>query len=221
MKTGSFLCRLVLSVSLILAGAILLSGCAGDINKGERIRADNTKKEAIPIIQEHFKSKYGIDVEIASVLAEYSGCAHDSERCYTGLVQAAVIYNGSTYSAQVEDQIVYDNYQAKEIEQACLTYALEKLGLPQPVFYKISPHYRKCNYDFGTLSMNDYFDGTNIEKLFNMISPSFQLIYESDDVIDNAFPEKLTALFGQTAYDEQSMEYIILKKGSAEKILSA
>lgn len=197
---------------------ILFCGCASDISKEERIRSENAEKEAIPVIYEHFKSKYGIDVGIESVTAKFSGCAHDSDRYYTGLVQAVVIYNDNTYSAHVEDQIVYDNYQAKQIEQACLAYACEKLDLPEPVFYKISPHYRDSNYEFGTLKLNEYFDGTNIEKIFNRITPSFTLVYEGGVVIDKDFPEKLSDLFQKTAYDEQSMEYIVLKKSSAEKI---
>lgn len=207
---------LVLCNILVL---FLLSGCYSRIDAEELKRAEHAEKDSIPIIHDHFKSKYGIDVEIQSVFAKFSGGAHDTDRCYTGLVVAVVSYNDRRFSAHVENQIVYDNYQAEEMEQACLTYASEKLGLPQSVFYKISPHYRGYAYrDFGELLVNDYFDGTNTEKIFNMISPSFILIYENDAVFDSDFSEKVTALLENTVYDKQSIELIVLEKGSADKI---
>lgn len=210
--------KIVLIVCNILA-FLLLTGCFNNISAEEQNRAENEKKEAIPVIYDHFKKKYGIDVEIKNVFAEFSGCAHETDRCYSGLIRAAISYNDRTFSANIENQIVYDNYQAHEIEQACLTYALEELDLPQPVFYKIIPQYRnlKC-YDFDALLVNDYFDGTNIEKIFNMVSPNILLIYESDIVFDSTFSEKVTTLLENTEYEEQSVEFIMLKKGSADEI---
>lgn len=199
----------------------LLFGCFSNIQKEEYKHAENAKKEAIPIIHDHFKSKYGIEVQISNIIANYSGCSHDSDRCYTGLILASVRYNDTIFYVHVQNQTVYDNYQAKEIEQACLTYVLEKLDLPQPVFYRLTPNYRVYSFpDFEDLLLNDYFDGTNTEKIFNMVSPDFNLIFESDTVFDSSFPERLTALFENTTDDEQSMEFIIFKKGSADKVSS-
>lgn len=210
--------KTILIVSNILV-LFLLSGCFSNIDTTERNHAEKAEKEAVPIIHNHFKSKYGIEVEIKSVLAKFSGCSHDTDRCYTGLIRAVVSYNGKTFPVDVENQIVYDNYQAEEIEQACLTYALEKLDLSQPVFYKILPRYRgHAYYDFGSLLVNDYFDGTNTEKIFDMISPSFMLFYENGAVFDSNVPDKLTALFENTTDDKQSMEFIVLEKDSAEKV---
>lgn len=188
---------------------LLLSGCFSSIDREERKLAEQALNEAIPMIHEHFKNKYAIDVDINSAVAEFSGCSHDSERCFTGLVEADVTYNDEKISVQVLHQIVYDNYQADEIEQACLNYALEKLNLPKPSLYKISPE---------TRFVNDYFDGTNAETVFNMISPSFLLIYDGDIVFDSDFYERLTALSAHTEYAKQSMEFVILKKGSADKV---
>jgi len=61
--------------------------------------AENAEKEAIPLIHDHFKSKYGIEVEVKSVLASFSGCSHDSDRCFDGVVNATVIYKQFCNSA--------------------------------------------------------------------------------------------------------------------------
>lgn len=188
---------------------LLLSGCFGSMDKEERKLAEKAERGAIPIIQEHFKRKYAMDVEINSVDAEYSGCSHDSDRCFTGLVNAIVTYHDEKFPVQVRNQIVYNQYQAEEIEQACLNYAFEKLNLPQPVLYKLSPE---------TRFINDYFDGTNTETIFNRISPDFLLIYDGDIIFDSAFHEKLTAFFEPTEYAKQSMGIDVLKKGSADQV---
>jgi len=187
-----------------------LTSCFGSIDKEELKLAENAEKEAIPLIHDHFKSKYGIEVEVKSVLASFSGCSHDSDRCFDGVVNAAVIYNGSTFPVKVYNQLVHDNFQAAEIRQSCLTYALEKLDLPQPVHYEISPQY--------ALQVNDYFDGTNTEKFFDMIAPSFILIYDNDTVFDNNLPKKLNALFQNTTDSKLFIQLIVLEKDSADKI---
>lgn len=200
---------IIKTVTVSLLVMLLLSGCFGHIDREELKLGEKAEKDAVLLIQEHFRNKYAMDVAIYSVNADYSGCAHDSDRSFTGLVDAIVTCNDEKYSVQVRNQMVYDKYQAEEIKQACFNYVLEKLNLPQPDIYEISPN---------TLFVNEYFDGTNTEAIFNMISPDFLLIYDGDIDLDSDFYEKLTALYENTKYSRQSMELIVLKKGSADKI---
>lgn len=186
-----------------------LSGCFNSIDREELKHAENAEKEAIPIIHDHFKSKYGIEVEVQSVSARFSGCSHDSDRCFVG-IDAIVIYNDCTFSVDVYNQIVCDDFQAEEIEQACLTYALEKLDLPSPVYYEISPRH--------SLRVNDYFDGKNTKKIFDMIEPSLILIYENGTVFDSDLSEKLIALFENTTDSKLFIQLIVLEKDSADKL---
>lgn len=140
------------------------------------------------LIQNYIKDKYGFDGEIVDVyLGQENGSILDFFPDYDGRVSIKMKYNGKEFyvatNVQTSDRQCYDNYQMSEIQQAVKDKITKYTGIePLGFNFYYGNTISLTSYDNGLVTK--YFDGTNLDDIFNDNTIQIMSIFEFTENVD-------------------------------------